>query len=165
MSVLGHIAAAAAPWANFYNDNLLAQTVVSFGHFGGMMVAGGSAVAADRGSLRITRRDQAARLRHLAELSGTHRIVLAALIVTALSGALMFAADIDNLVGSPWFWLKMSLLALLLANGWAMSNVEQRLRESDAPEQLWTRLERTAAASLALWLAVVLAGTLLTNLA
>jgi hypothetical protein len=165
MSVLANIAAAAAPWANFYNDNLLAQTVVSFGHFGGMMVAGGSAVAADRGSLGITRRDQAARLRHLAELSGTHRIVLTALVVTALSGALMLAADIDNLVGSPWFWLKMSLLVLLLTNGWAMSRVERQLRAADPPEQLWTRLERTALTSLVLWLAVVLAGTLLTNLA
>ena len=165
MSVLGSLAAVAAPWANFYNDSAVAQSLVAFGHFGGMIVAGGSAITADRGSLQTRQQDDIARRRHLEALPGIHRIVIGALSVTVVSGLLMFAADVDTLSSSPWFWLKMSLFGLLLVNGWVLRGTEKKLVQVNAnPDAMWRRLRRGAAVSLALWLAVVLAGTLLTNL-
>jgi hypothetical protein len=74
----------------------------------------------------------------------------------------MLAADLETLALSPWFWLKMSLLALLLVNGWFMTQIARQLRhDGGIAPQLWARLRFAATASLALWFAVVLAGTLL----
>ena len=162
MSIMGHLAAAAAPWASFYNDSTATQALIVFGHFGGMMVAGGSAVTADRGVLQACRQAGSGRLRRVDDISGAHRTVIAALTVTSISGVLMLAADLENLAVSPWFWLKMSLLALLLINGWFMTRISQHLRrDGGVTPKLWSRLRFAATASLVLWFAVVLAGTLL----
>ena len=162
MSIMGHLAAAAAPWASFYNDSTATQALIAFGHFGGMMVAGGSAVTADRGVLQACRQAGSGRLRRVDDISGAHRTVIAALAVTSISGVLMLAADLENLVVSPWFWLKMSLLALLLMNGWFMTRISQQLRrDGGVTPKLWGKLRFAATASLVLWFAVVLAGTLL----
>ena len=164
MSVLGQLTAAMAPWATFYSASSPTQTLVTFGHFGGMMVAGGSAVAADRGIFEACRFAGSGRLRPLDELFKTHRYVIAGLAVTSLSGLLMLAADLENLAVSPWFWLKMGLLTLLLFNGWFMTEVARQLkRDGGLNQSLWNRLRRTAVISLVLWFAVVLAGTLLTT--
>jgi hypothetical protein len=164
MTIVSQLVSAVAPWASFYSDNSLAQSLVAFGHFGGMMVAGGFALAADRASLRLDRSLAGERARHLEDLSGTHRIVIGALAVTTVSGLLMFAADVENLIPSPAFWIKMGLLALLLGNGWIMTRLERRLRaQPDLVSGSWGRLRASAAISLVLWFAVVLAGTMLTN--
>jgi len=127
-----------------------------------MMVAGGSAVTADRGVLQACRQAGSGRLRRVDDISGAHRTVIAALTVTSISGVLMLAADLENLAVSPWFWLKMSLLALLLINGWFMTRISQHLRrDGGVTPRLWSKLQFTATASLVLWFAVVLAGTLL----
>jgi hypothetical protein len=127
-----------------------------------MMVAGGSAVTADRGVLQACRQAGSGRLRRVDDISGAHRTVIAALIVTSVSGVLMLAADLENLAVSPWFWLKMSLLGLLLINGWLMTRISQQLRrDGGVTPRLWSKLRFAATASLVLWLAVVLAGTLL----
>ena len=55
MSLVHQLASALAPWADYYNGSGVAQTVVMFGHFGGMMAAGGFALAADRATLRAAR--------------------------------------------------------------------------------------------------------------
>src|SRR5262245_5096094 len=162
MSIMGHLAAAAAPWASFYNDSTAAQTLITFGHFGGMMVAGGSAVTADRGVLKASRQAGSGRLRRIDDISGAHRTVITALAVTSISGVLMLAAYLENLAVSPWFWLKMGLLALLIINGWFMTPISQQLRrDGGITPKLWSRLQFAATTSLVLWFAVVLAGTLL----
>ena len=162
MSIMGHLAAAAAPWASFYNDSTATQALIVFGHFGGMMVAGGSAVTADRGVLQACRQAGSGRLRRVDDISGAHRIVITALTVTSISGVLMLAADLENLAVSPWFWLKMSLLALLLINGWFMTRISLHLRrDGGVTPKLWSKLQFSATASLVLWFAVLLAGTLL----
>ena len=162
MSIMGHLAAAAAPWASFYNDSTAAQALITFGHFGGMMVAGGSAVTADRGVLQASRQAGSGRLRRIDDISGAHRTVITALVVTSISGVMMLAADLENLAVSPWFWLKMGLLALLTINGWFMTRISQDLRrDGGITPKLWSRLKFAATASLILWFAVVLAGTLL----
>jgi hypothetical protein len=165
MSLLHQISSIVAPWASFYSDSKAAESVVTFGHLGGMMTAGGFALAADRATLRASRPgDGAEPARQLAELSGVHPIVVGALGVTAMSGLLMFAADLETLAVSPAFWIKMGLVGLLLFNGWIMQRTEQSLRAGTvAAGTGWRRMRSAAIASLALWFAVVLAGSILPN--
>lgn len=163
MSLLTQLATVVAPWADFYNASKVAQTTVTFGHFGGMMTAGGFALAADRATLKAAAAEPESRSRHLSELSSIHPIVVGALAVTTLSGLLMFAADLESLAVSPVFWAKIGLIAVLLANGYAMLRTERRLQLVPADPRLWRRLRLASLASLALWFAVVLAGSILPN--
>lgn len=163
MSLLTQLATVVAPWADFYNASKVAQTTVTFGHFGGMMTAGGFALAADRSTLRAATAAPAERARHLGELATIHPIVVGALGITALSGLLMFAADLESLAVSPVFWAKIGLIAVLLANGYAMLRTERRLELAQDDQKLWRRLRMASFASLALWFAVVLAGSILPN--
>lgn len=166
MSLVSQLATAVAPWADFYNASPVAQTVVTFGHFGGMMTAGGLALATDRATLRSIKGEAWEHRRHLRELAAIHPLILGALAITSLSGLLMFAADVEALAVSPMFWIKMSLVLLLLANGWIMLQAEhqlERVHPSDA--RGWRRLRRASLVSLGLWFAVVLAGSILPILA
>lgn len=164
MSLVQQLAAAMAPWADFYNASSVAQTAVTFGHFGGMMTAGGFSLAADRATLRAARAPVTERPRHLRELAGVHPIVLGALLVTSLSGLLMFAADLESLIVSPAFWAKMGLVALLLLNGRTLLRAGRALERGDPADiQGWRTLRTAAVASLVLWFAVVLAGSILPN--
>jgi hypothetical protein len=162
MSVVQQLAAFTAPWADLYSHHTAVQTAVAFGHFGGLLAAGGFALAADRSTLRAFQADVLERRRHLKELHATHRLVVPALVLTVFTGALMFAADLENLAVSPIFWAKIGLVGLLLANGTAMINAERSVRlAGGVTERAWKRLRRTAIASIALWFAAVLAGTAL----
>lgn len=152
----------AAPWASFYNDAPALQTLVLFAHLAGMLIAGGFALAADRATLRAASALPAERTRHLAELGATHRPVVLALAVTVVSGVLMLAADVETLLGSVAFWTKMGLIVLLLGNGYVLRHSGKAL--SRKPEGSWSRLRAASMASVALWLAVVLAGAALNNL-
>jgi hypothetical protein len=164
MSLVHQLATVVAPWAEFYNGSKVAQSAVSFGHFGGMMTAGGFALAADRATLKAVTAPAAEHPRHLRELSAIHPIVLGALAVTGVSGLLMFAADLESLVATPAFWVKMGLVGLLLFNGWVMLKAERRLESGDPSDARgWTRLRSASLVSLVLWFAVVLAGSILPN--
>lgn len=166
MSIVSQLAAAVAPWADFYNASSMAQTVVTFGHFGGMMTAGGLALATDRATLRSMHGEAWEHRRHLRELAAVHPLILGALLVTSLSGVLMFAADVEALAASPIFWLKMGLVALLLVNGWTMLRAERQLERVHPSDGAgWRRLRRASVVSLGLWFAVVLAGSILPILA
>lgn len=164
MSLVSQLATLVAPWADFYGASKVAQTAVTFGHFGGMMTAGGFALATDRATLRAVRAERAERTRHLRDLSGIHPIVVGGLAVTVLSGLLMFAADLETLAVSAVFWAKMGLIVLLLANGYAVLRTERRLQAGDPAEvPHWRRLRAASLISLGLWFAVVLAGSILPN--
>lgn len=163
MSLIHQLAAAIAPWADFYNASKVAQATVTFGHFGGMMTAGGFALASDRSTLRAATAADGDRVRHLRDLATVHPIVVGALTVTTLSGLLMFAADLENLAVSAIFWSKMGLIALLLFNGYAMLRTERRLHLNPVDARQWKRLRVASLTSLALWFAVVLAGSILPN--
>lgn len=164
MTIVHQLAVAVAPWADFYNNSAVAQSAVAFGHFGGMMTAGGLALSADRSTLRALRGESWEHRRQLKELSAIHPLVVGALAVTAASGLLMFAADLEALSGSAMFWVKMALVALLLFNGWMMVRAERQLERGHPSEgRLWQQLRRASLVSLGLWFAVVLAGAILPN--
>jgi hypothetical protein len=151
------------PWASLYNDSPALQTTITFLHLAGIFLGGGFAIATDRETfvaLRVAR--LSGQIRHLAHLHTIHRPVLVGIVMALGSGFLLLAADVQTFARSPVFWVKMVLLGLLLANGYLLSRTETTLREGepDSPV-LWARLRYISAASIALWLGLILAGTVL----
>jgi uncharacterized membrane protein len=158
------LASFVAPWAKYYSDSRAAETIVTFLHIAPLVVGGGLAIALDRASLRLPHDQPGERERHLAELGSVHAVVIGALVLSFVSGLLMLAADLDTFLPSWVFWVKMALVAALLANGAVMRGLERRLsRPGDQREDQWHRLRGTAMTSLFVWLAITLAGVMLTN--
>jgi hypothetical protein len=148
-------------WGSFYANHAAVRTTVVFAHIGGLVTAGGAAMTADRGLLSASRKDEAVRRAQLAATRNTHNVVLAGLAAVVLSGALLFASDVDTFLSSRVFWTKMALVALLLVNGAVLTSAERRAAHGVA--HAWNTLRQTAALSLILWTLVTLAGVALVN--
>lgn len=165
--VLQAIATAAKPWAAFYSDSTAVSSTVTFFHLGGLLFAGGIAIASDRATFKALRGSDEDRGRLLADLANSHRWVLTGLAVIFTSGLLLALSDVKTFGPSPIYWTKMSLVALLLINGAVLQRTEQKLRAglltpATAPgKKLWSRLRFAAATSMTLWTAIVLAGVIL----
>lgn len=154
------------PWAHAYADSKIIATIVTFGHVASLLMAGGLAVATDRATLRALRLAAAERGRHLDDLAGVHRLVVGGLVLSVMTGLLLFASDVETFIGSWIFWLKMGLICVLLANGYVMTRAEQTLRADAAEESpAWDKLRRSAVMSMALWYAITLGGVALMNVA
>ena len=167
-AVVETLAHALAPWQSVYSDSKVLATGVVAVHLVALLFGGGLAVAADRATLRAIRTgaaadDEARRL--LAELGAVHRPVLIALAVLFVSGVLLAAADVKTYALAPVFWLKLALVALLLANGVVLERAESGLRHSAGDAGRWRRLRAATWASLALWTATTVVGVALTNAA
>jgi hypothetical protein len=169
-SILQAVATAAKPWASLYSDSTAVASAVIFFHIGGLLFAGGLAVASDRATFRALRGTDEDRDRLLVDLGNAHSWVLAGLSVIFASGLLLALSDVKTFGYSPIYWTKMSLVVLLLLNGSLLQRTERKLRngslltQSTAPRQrLWSRLRFAAATSMALWTAIVLAGVILAN--
>ena len=167
-TLLQTVATAAKPWAALFSDSRAISSTVIFFHLGGLLFAGGLAVASDRATFRALRGTEHDRSRLLEDLANAHAWVLAGLSVIFASGLLLALSDVKTFGKSPIYWTKMSLVVLLLANGSLLQRTEQKLRAgglltpSRAPrQQLWSRLRFAAATSMALWTAIVLAGVIL----
>ena len=160
MTAVDTISQIAQPWASLFNNSRIVSSGVMFAHLSGLVLGGGGAVAADRASLRAVKASATQQASHLSELGLVHRVVLLGLSVTFASGLLLAAADVETYAGLPAFWIKMGLIALLLANGYWMQRSERALAEGTAA---WRRLHVAAVASLVLWFAVLLASTFLTS--
>src|SRR5215218_8388271 len=104
----------AAPWESLFGDSVFVATAVTAMHVLALLIGGGLAIAADRTTLRVLRHPVEDRAAQLAELHATHRPVLIALVLLFVSGVLLAAADLQTFLGSPVFWVKLGLVALLL---------------------------------------------------
>jgi hypothetical protein len=160
MTPVEAISQVAQPWASLFNNSRALSSGVMFSHLGGLLLGGGGAVAADRASLRAVRASASQQASHLRELALVHRVVIGGLSLTFLSGLLLAAADVETYATLPAFWMKMGLIALLLANGVWMRRTE---RDLAAGSMAWKRLHAAAVISLLLWFAVLLASTFLTS--
>ncbi|MEZ5417164.1 MAG: hypothetical protein R2708_07465 [Vicinamibacterales bacterium] len=147
-------------WSSYYSDHQLASVAVRYVHLASAVVGGGSAIALDRKVLGAGGAGRDTRSALLQELRGSHRVVVPALALMALSGVLMMAADLDTFLASNLFWLKIGLVGLLLGNGVLLLSAEAALERSVGGS--WTRLALPAAASAALWLVIVFVGIWLT---
>jgi uncharacterized membrane protein len=152
----------AAGWGSIYANHAALRTAVTFAHVASLIVGGGAAIAADRAMLVALRPDETSRNASLEALHGTHRIVVVSLVLVAISGVLMFTADVDSLLFSRVFWVKMGLVALLVVNGGVLWAAEESARRRD--DSAWRTLRVTALASVALWLLATLAGVALLNI-
>ncbi len=166
MSGLTGLADLLKPWNDAFSHSTAISTTVTTVHIIALLYAGGLAIAADRTTLRALNATTDARARQLEELAAVHRPVLIALTLLFASGVLLFTSDIETFAVSPVFWVKMSLLVLLLINGAVLQRTESQLRGGTAPDAaspLWRRLRTSSYASLALWTTIAIAGVVLAN--
>ena len=149
-------------WAAYYSDHQMLSVTLRYVHLAALMVGGGTALAIDRVVLGTARRRTEDR-RHAAmtALSGSHRVVVPALIVVAATGVLMTAADWSTFEASRLFWTKMALFAMLVANGGALVAAERRYADGVALEK-WRRVIIASGASVLLWLVILWVGEWLT---
>ena len=152
------------PWNDYYSHSKAAETVVTFVHVGGMLLAGGLAIAADRGTLRALRMASGDRPHYMRELGAVHQWVLTGLTLVVLSGLALLASDIETFFGSGIFWVKMAFVIALLVNGLVMTRTENALKH-DASESApqWRTLHRVAVTSLVLWFIIAALGVALVN--
>jgi len=158
--VVAGVGALVTRWARVYADHKAVSGGVTYLHLAGILLGGGLAVSADRAALRWTAADGLDASRELQSLGAVHRWVIGGLALTFVSGVAMLLADLDTYLTSAVFWTKMALIALLLANGYLKLRAEAALGSGSATA--WPRLRGTAIASLVLWFAVLLAGSVLT---
>jgi hypothetical protein len=152
------------PWNEFYSHSKGAATIVIFLHIGGILLAGGLAIGADRSTLRAMRIAAGERSHYMRELAAVHRWVISGLTVVVLSGLLLLTADIETFFGSWIFWTKMSLVVVLLINGLMMTRTEAgHERDASATSPHWNSLHRHAVISLGLWFVIAAFGVALAN--
>ena len=153
-----------APWQSAYSDSTIISTTVTALHLIGMLVGGGLAIAADRATLRISNEQPGERERHLGELNAIHRPVLIALAILFLTGVLMVTSDVETFLNSPVLWIKLGLVALLVFNGVLLERTETSLRRGN-DKASWGKLRVAAMFSIGLWIATLVAGTILVSAA
>ena len=158
MSPPSAVSAAVQSWAAFYGAHQVVSLTVRWVHLSGLVVGGGTALAAD---FRILGAAPARQAEAVAALAQTHRAVVGGLVAMALSGGLMVASDLDTFLSSRLYWTKMGLVGLLVLNGAALLRSERAA--SRAPDGGgWGWLRATSAVSLTLWLVILFAGLWLT---
>ena len=131
-------------------DSWLAYPLVNALHIIGVALLFGAIVPLD---LRLAgwRRDAAA-------IGGLSRLLLPVAMfgfaLAACAGLLLFATDARAYAASPLFQAKIVLIGLALGNAWALRRVDWR-------RQPRPRVALAGAASLILWLAVIVLGRLI----
>ena len=155
------LARLAEPWNNLYSDSKVVSATVVFLHLVPLLLSGGAALSADRATLRASRGSAEDRTRQLGDLARVHALVLGGLALSFASGVLLFLSDVDEFLGSPWFWIKLGLVGLLLLNGFVMTRTERALAGGGNGTALWARLRTISMLSVTLWIATTLAGVVL----
>lgn len=154
-----------APWGEFMKHSKITKVIVLFFHIAPIVVGGGIAISLDRLSLRLAKGDAADRGRHLAELAGTHNVVIYSIAVSIISGLALVAGEIDNFPTSWIFWVKMGFIVILLLNGLRMKGIETSMARNGPSEADWARLHTVAISSIALWLTITFLGVALSKFA
>ncbi len=161
--LLRELVAFTAPWRSLFSQSAPVEMSVTGVHVLSMLTAGGLAIAHDRSTLRAGRWTPVVRQHHFSELHAVHRTVVFALAICMLSGVALFAADVKTYAVSLPFWIKMGLIALLLANALVMTTTEGALRVDarGAAVAAWTRIRATSLVSAFLWGTIVLVSVVL----
>jgi len=162
-SLIRDLVGLTAPWRSLYSHSAPVETSVLGTHVLSTLVAGGLALAHDRGTLRARRWTPALQAHHLGELHLVHRTIVVALAICMLSGVALFASDVKTYVVSLPFWIKMALIALLFVNALVMTSSEGALRLDIGTRAAaaWTRIRASSLVSAFLWLAIVFVSVVL----
>jgi uncharacterized membrane protein len=158
MSALGGIL---APWSTYYGNHQIASVSIRFLHLVALIFAGGTGLFADRQVLRAAKAGAEEREAVMVILGRCHKHVVSWIVVLGATGVLMAAADTATYMVSKVFWIKMSLVGLLIANGVFLLAVERRTRRLGVAVG-WPRLMIVSTISAILWLTTLFMGTLLT---
>jgi hypothetical protein len=152
-----------APWRSIFSHSPTVEMSIVGTHVLSMLVAGGLAIAHDRGTLRAGGWTPAIRQHHFAELHAVHRTVVFALGICMLSGVALFLADVKTYAVSAPFWIKMALIAMLLGNAVVMTASEGPLiaASGGAAAAAWTRIRASSIVSALLWGSIVLVSIVL----
>jgi uncharacterized membrane protein len=159
------LAKLADPWAKAFSHSKAISAAVTFFHLAPLVFAAGAAFTADRATLRSAQAGAAERARQLREIAASHRLVLAGLSLSFVSGILLFLSDVETFWGSIYFYVKLALVGLLLLNGFVITRTEKALESAGDDPVLWGRMRTIALFSAVLWLATVLAGVVLKEFA
>jgi hypothetical protein len=160
MALPSFLASAIDAWAAVYDAHRMLSVSVRYLHLAGLVVGGGTALAADRRILRAAGSAPAERPTTIAAIRTSHRVVVPALVLVVATGALLMASDLRTFLGSRLFWSKMGFVALLLLNGTGLVLAERAV--SRGKGRGWSWLVFTSATSLVLWLAILFLGVWLT---
>jgi hypothetical protein len=152
-------------WASYYANHGMVRTLVEFGHLAPLIAGAGLAVTSDTEVLRLSEQHYERRHSVLDRLRASHDIVLVSLVFIVISGGLMFAADVDTYLRSTYFWIKMGLVVILLANGAFLRYADSRVMYNPDDETHWHRVRRAAALSFLLWFVTTFIGVALPNVA
>ncbi len=151
----------AESWSAVYSNSAAIRSAVAFAHVGGLVAGGGTAVVADRATLRAIARGGEFVATEVDRLQSAHRAVLAGLAVVSVSGVLLMLANFDAFVVSAAFWIKMALVGALLLHGAWLARVASRTGPGGS--RGWRALRVACVVSLLLWFATTLLGTVLPN--
>lgn len=168
---LEQITAFVQPFADFYSGSKAMSATTTAIHIGGLLGGGGLAIATDRAVLRTLQTDGAAQRSVLVDLSGTHKLVVMALAAIVLSGMAFLLADVKTFAVSKVYWIKMTMVALLLLNGLRLWKIESRLKAAAVlgnemqplPDTDWGALRQSATVSLLFWFTIMVLGVVLAN--
>jgi len=163
MISLDQIAHWVGPWNSLFSHSKAVAGTVTGAHIISLMFGGGLAIAADRTTLRVDRSDAGARTAQVREVKAVHAPVLVWLVILLVSGVLLAAADVETFLPSVWFWIKITLVVLLLINGSILTATERRLG-SGLTDAGWARLRTLARTSIALWTATAVVGIVISNM-
>lgn len=155
------LATTSTPWASVYAHHRAVSTAVIFLHVAPLVFGAGAAFVMDRATLSASRGGPIERFRHLHELARVHRVVLSGLTLSFVSGLLMILSDVTTFLGAMLFWVKIGLVALLLANGFLLTRTERALLTASNTDALWHRMRTLSVVSAVLWLATTLSGVVL----
>ena len=160
MSVVETLVSLCAPFAKVYSHSKVLSIGTTYLHIASMLGAGGLAISADKVALSLPTETPGDVARHIASQQALHRWVIAGLTLSAISGLMMFASEVDTFATSLLYWSKMSAVALLLGNGILLQRAEKSLSSNPSDVAALGRLRLSAGLSLALWFAVALLGVI-----
>ena len=156
---ISHVVAA---WAALYSGSAVLRTLVSFVHVAGLVGGGGAAIAADRATLKATRRGLAVTREQIDAIHHTHRVVILGLAARDRQRRAAVRRRCRDLRASKLFWLKMVMVAALMVNGAILVRVGHGVQMPD--ERTRRTMRWTAGLSLALWFLTTLVGAGLPNI-
>ena len=151
-------------WSSFYGNHQLLSVFIHFLHLAALVLGAGTALFADRQVLRAARLGPREHEAVLEILDRAHPHVVPWLILVGSTGVLMTAADTSTFLGSILYWIKMTLVVFLLANGLNMLLAGRRARRVSV-SAAWPRLVMSSRLSIILWLVILFLGSLLTVVA
>ena len=161
MALPAFVASAVESWAAFYGDHQMVSVTVRYLHLAGLLVGGGTALAADRQILRATRYGSEARSGVVAALDASHRVVVPSLARGRRD------RPPDGRLGHRHL---PQLPALLVEDGpggacccsTASASSPPSVQSSGERPKAWQWLGLVSAASLGLWLTILFFGVWLT---